>query len=691
MRTVSEQKTYRPLVEACKRIVVAASDGWDPVIFLRRRSLCGKVKPYAGLTGVVAAALCFGILLPCGELKAASSKKQKPPVDSYTTDLASTGDAELDSALKGSSDLISLQKTPITSPFALSGRVRSDYERLETALGSFGYYSGKVNISLKRTGGSPNADPALPLEMDGNNISLPNWLAELPHNEHLSVHISVNKGPLYHIGTITIIDPGGKPLQLNAAQQKAFGLKEGMPAIASDVLAGSSNLTEELQKEGHPLAEVQKPIAYLKPETKTLDLKVAAKIGPRADIGPISLDGLKRTKPAFIRRRLQVKSGMLYNPDEIEDARQDLASLGIFSTVNVSHPDKLDADGTIPLKFAFTQAKLRSVSAEGGYSSDLGGRAGASWTHNNLLGAAERLKLTALVTGLGGSAQQGLGYDVYADFMKPNFPLLRQTFNARIEGLKQHLYSYNQTAILARAGMSQRLSKRWNLSYALQGIQERIKQMGDSSSYLIISLPVSENYDSTDVESPLLPATHGVRLSLSVTPAESLESGSTFYMIFQGNASTYFDLSHLHISKPGNSVIAIRGVMGSIQGAGGFALPPDQRLYAGGSATVRGFRYQGVGPQFAGTKYAIGGTAMDAGTVELRQRVYKNFGFAGFVDAGQVATSGMPFEGKLRVGVGGGVRYYTPIGPIRVDMAVPMNRPYDGDKWELYIGLGETF
>ncbi len=106
---------------------------------------------------------------------------------------------------------------------------------------------------------------------------------------------------------------------------------------------------------------------------------------------------------------------------------------------------------------------------------------------------------------------------------------------------------------------------------------------------------------------------------------------------------------------------------------------------------MRGFRWQGVGPQYKNTRYAIGGTSLDAGTVEYRQRILKSFGMAGFIDAGQVGSSSAPFTGTLRVGVGGSVRYYAPIGPVRLDVGVPLNRPERGDKWDLYIGLGETF
>jgi translocation and assembly module TamA len=125
------------------------------------------------------------------------------------------------------------------------------------------------------------------------------------------------------------------------------------------------------------------------------------------------------------------------------------------------------------------------------------------------------------------------------------------------------------------------------------------------------------------------------------------------------------------------------------QGASQFALPPDQRFYGGGSATVRGYRYQSIGPQFPDGQ-PIGGTSIDAATIEFRQRFPANLGGVAFVDAGQVGTSA-PFQGTVHVGAGLGVRYYTAIGPIRLDVAVPLNKRPGNDAFELYIGLGQAF
>ena len=75
----------------------------------------------------------------------------------------------------------------------------------------------------------------------------------------------------------------------------------------------------------------------------------------------------------------------------------------------------------------------------------------------------------------------------------------------------------------------------------------------------------------------------------------------------------------------------------------------------------------------------------------LRTNVLVSVGAAAFVDAGQVSADSMPFSGTLRVGAGIGARYYTPIGPVRLDFAVPLNRPPHGDRFELYLGLGQAF
>lgn len=619
----------------------------------------------------------------------------------YDTVVKPTSDTIVSAGMGDASSLKSLQKTRQVGPYALAGRIRSDYERVMGALRSRGYYAGRVHIAVK------SGDKII----DGEDPQLASFLLSLPHEQKVLCEISAELGPQFKVGELFFVPSQEKAgvsilsLKRETLTQGEWAIvksHEGDPAIAADILGIPDRLLSYLQEQGYAQATISTPKALVNLDKKTVDIGFYLNRGPKVVIGSISLNGLKTVKADYIYRRLTIREGQLYQPSAIEAARTDLGGTGLFSSVQVKNGKDVQSlpkgksrvagvDDAMPLDFDFIPGKRHRVTADVGYSTDLGGRAGVSWLHRNLLGRGEQLRLGAMATGLGGTAQQGLGYDVYADFNKPDFMKRSRTLNFRVEALRQLLYSYHQTALLARGGVSQPLGKNWFASGAVSLEQERILQFGTSRDYFIASLPLQVSFDSTHRSNPIEPATRGVRFALGVTPSVSLAHKTSFFVPMNAQVATYFDLHHLGIARPGTSIIALRAMVGSIQGATTWNIPPDQRFYAGGPATVRGFRYQGVGPQYGNTKYAIGGTSVDAGTVEFRQKLPKNLGVVAFADAGQVSPSSIPGHGKLRVGYGGGVRYFTPIGPVRVDVALPMNRPNRGDKWELYLGLGETF
>jgi translocation and assembly module TamA len=231
-------------------------------------------------------------------------------------------------------------------------------------------------------------------------------------------------------------------------------------------------------------------------------------------------------------------------------------------------------------------------------------------------------------------------------------------------------------------------------------------------NYTLLALPLSVSVDSTRLASPLDDPRRGIRASLTLTPTLALGHPNATFLITQLKTSGYFDLDHLLPTDPGRTVLAATALVGVAEGAGQTSLPPDQRFYAGGSGTIRGYAYQSVGPKFPpGTPdqyLPIGGTAIEAASLELRQRFGANFGAAVFVDAGRVSANSRAVPGEvhvdvpaipegLRIGAGVGLRYYTPIGPIRLDVAVPVNgttsdRQVPGyGAFQVYIGLGQAF
>jgi translocation and assembly module TamA len=256
--------------------------------------------------------------------------------------------------------------------------------------------------------------------------------------------------------------------------------------------------------------------------------------------------------------------------------------------------------------------------------------------------------------------------------------------------------------------LSRKLSSIWTVSAGLSTTDETILQVINATEtppgsgvfvpdaatkfdYTLIALPFKVVYDSTNLPTPLEDPRHGFRGTLSLTPTLAIGHPNSTFLISTLSLATYFDLNNLLPIAPGRSVLAARALAGVAQGAGELSLPPDQRFYAGGTSTIRGYGYQLVGPMFPHTDNPTGGTAITTGGLEFRQRLYTNWGVVAFVDAGQVSASLKPLPDDIRVGVGAGVRYYTPIGPIRFDIAVPVDRRQGEDSFEIYIGLGQAF
>ncbi len=582
----------------------------------------------------------------------------------YKVAIQGTGFGDMDGVLRSSSQLASLQDKVPVPPFALVQRAQSDVARFQTALDSFGYYLNGVTIKIA---GHELSDPELPEILDA-----------APGNPPVTVDVAIDKGPLFHIGSIAF---GGT---VPAADRDAVRIRSGDPAIANAVLDAQAQLLAALQEDGYALATVEAPIAFADNEQHTVNLTYQVITGPRVALGRIVFSGLKDVHEDFVRKVLTVKPGDRYRPSRIEEARQAVAGLGVFSGVTVHAATKLDDDGRIALTFDVQERPQHAVTLTGTYSTDLGISLGATWSHRNLFGNAEQLNLSAAGTGLGTSTS-GLGYNLGAQFIKPQFGRPDQVLEFDILGVRQQLDAYDQTAESVAVYLRRKFSPLWSGGVGAMLQYDQVAQEKTNRLYQLIALPLTVNYNSTGLSDLLRDPVSGGRASVAVTPTQSFGANNLTFLVLQASGSAYFDLG-----EPGRSVLALRALAGSIMGGSNLELPPDQRLYAGGSATVRGFAYQSIGPQFADQK-PVGAKSVDAATIEFRQRILEDYGVAAFVDAGQASAAGTPFSGAVRVGAGIGARYYTPLGAVRGDIAVPLNRVPGGDAFELYIGLGQAF
>jgi translocation and assembly module TamA len=618
--------------------------------------------------------------LPVFALMALCSFAHAADPQRYRVDLASVGNGEIDATLKSTSDLLSLRSAAPVSPFGLIARARSDVDRLTTVLESFGYYECRVVI---RINGMLLIDPALG-----------DALAALPKGSDAHVAISFTLGTLYTLRRIDI--EGEIPGAMNA--REILGLNPGQAAVASTILAGGTRLQSALQEAGYAFASVPPPAATQAADAPVLDLTFQVTLGGKVNIGEIRIEGLQRVHESLARRRLLLRTGTPYRPSAIEHARHDLLALNVFAQVSVEIGAQADGSGGVPITFKVRERLRHAFSLSSAYSSDLGGSGGIAWTDRNIFGNGEQLSLAASAINIGGSDSKGAGYDTSAKYLIPEFGHRDQSLQFAVGALKQSLQAYDQTSKSAGVTFSRKLTSNWTVSVGAASSDEHIIQQGATHDYTLIALPLNVAYDTTNLASALEDPLHGIRGSVSVTPTLAIGNPDATFTITQVKIAAFFDLEHILPTTPGRSVLAARALAGLAVGAGELSLPPDQRFYAGGSGTIRGYRYQSVGPQFPnGTSPCvsnctpIGGTAITAGSLEMRQRFGSNFGAAVFVDGGQVSASLKGLPNQFRIGAGAGIRYYTPIGPIRLDVAVPAPRHPGDDAFELYIGLGQAF
>jgi translocation and assembly module TamA len=580
----------------------------------------------------------------------------------YIVSLGKTTDSGLNAALNGSSQLIALRPTAPVGPFALVARARDDRARFVTALQSFGYFKGTVDIRI-----------------DGRSIDDPglvDMLEHAPANPPANVSVTVTPGPQFRLGNLSL---QGEVPESAAAK---LDLGPGAPARAADVLAAQQRLLAALREQGYALAQVKLEPAVVHLADERMDVTFLVDTGPRVDLGPITLKGLHGVNPSFVEHRLLLHPGQQFSPSAIEAARADLASLPAFSYVSVQPATSLDPQGTLPITFEFGEAKVHAVDFGASYSTDLGVGLTAGWHDRNLFGNAEQLNLSAAFQG-GGNSELHPGYKLNAQFIKPDFWARNQSLEVNLGAVDQDLLPYSQKALTQSILLDRKLSPRWSVSYGVAGEEESITQEDVNRRYNLLMVPLTVRYDSTN---SLLNPTSGIRAALAATPTLSLTGNRTTFVIAQLSGSGYFD-----IAGNGRSVVALRGLAGQVLGGGNtFDLPPDLRFYAGGSGTARGYKYQSVGPQFPdGTP--IGGTEITAATIELRQRVLQSWGFTLFTDAAQVRARDLPSPNQYGVGVGAGVLYFTSFGPIRLQFAVPAVKLPNSGSFELYVGIGQAF
>lgn len=592
--------------------------------------------------------------------------QEEPPALPYTAEVAPLEDQGLHATAEAVAQTLRLREGAPTDAFGLIGRVRADLPRLQEALRAEGFWGGSVTATI--AGRSPD-DPALPALLQRATEPVP-------------VVLTLTPGPRYVIGRIAVAaEPAAAAAQVREAAA-ASTLAEGEPARAEAVLAAETAIRDALRGAGHPFAAVAGREIWVDHDRRSMDVAWRFAPGPRATFATPQVTGQARTDTGLLQRtvRRQIE-GRDYSPAALERARRALIGLGVFESVRAEPAAALTPDNRLPVTFVVAERPLRVIGGTISYETNYGAGISAFWEHRNLFGGAERLRLEAEAARLTESSVGNGTYRAFATLTLPEIWRYDARLTSRLGAVRERLEAYDRDAVLVSALAERRLSDRLAVQAGPLYETGRIGRYGVMEDFSLVGFVTGLRWDDT---TSLLDPTSGRRAAVTATPFWSIRDGNTFTRLL-AVGSTYLDMT-----GDARGVLALRAALGATVGATRDEITLDKRFYSGGGGSVRGYTFQSIGPRDAGNR-PLGGASLMEFAVEWRQRISGPWGAVAFVDAGSVGEDSYPGSGDLRVGAGLGLRYLTAIGPIRVDVGVPVNPERGDPAYALYVGIGQAF
>ncbi|HWE98195.1 MAG TPA: BamA/TamA family outer membrane protein, partial [Caulobacteraceae bacterium] len=548
----------------------------------------------------------------------------------------------------------------------LALRVREDEAALAALMRAYGYFDATVDAAVDAPAG-----PGAPAQ----------------------VRLTVIRGAEYRLGAIAVSGAATRPPGL---PREALPLKKGDVIVAPAVEAAEATVRLRLPQEGYPFLKVGQRDIVLDGASHTGDYTLPVDPGARSVFGRLEIAG----KPVLPQKALDVmprfRRGELYDSRLVDDLRRALVATGLYATVGVTDHDTgaktAAGDEVVDLDVSGTRGKPHTLSATVGYDTGLGASAGLSWTDRDFLPPEGALTFR----GLYGTQQSLLGVTLRQN----NFPARDESLQWLAQVSRENIDPYDASTAQVGLTLARESTpiwqKRWTWSLgALAMVSQETGWDIDASAevrrtYEIAALPLMLTYDHSN---SLLDPTSGFRLSLTPSPEVSVGKGTQPYVRLLFDAAAYQPV------LPGFS-FAERIRVGSIEGADSQQIAPSRRFYSGGGGSVRGYDYESLGPQAPadqtpktpeGNGQAIGGASLNEFSVEGRYRLSRDWGVVGFLDGGQAYLQSTPQFRDLRWGAGAGLRYFTSFGPLRLDLATPLNPRKGQTPVAVYISIGQAF
>jgi translocation and assembly module TamA len=596
-------------------------------------------------------------------IESTSDNEPAPAVTAirYTVEAIGLGPLNLDESFRRLSSL-KIHSGEDANLAQINRRSIEDRDLIDQLLRSVGYYGG--NTLVKVTQPTTANGPA-------------------------RVVLTVDPGPLYTFAAVDIVAPEGATGPAPAPIVTTWiGVSVGDAVDAVRVTTAQDSLAVQIADAGFPFPTVGKPDIVIDHATRTAVLTQKIDLGPRGIFGTVRINGeTQGFKDKDAARLARFGHGDSYNGALRDDLRRALIHTSLFGNVAIKPvaAGTVNADGTqiVDLIVTTEAAPARTVSAGGGYSTGQGIRVEGSWTNRNMVPPQGALTFR----GIAAEREQVAA----AEFRRSDWYRRDQTLTVRAGLSAEQQDAYDATTFQL-SGQLDRVSnlnwqKPWTYAVGSELLvtrqRDRSAPNDPNNTFFILAFPGIVTWDKSD---NLLDPTRGFRLTGRISPEFTLRSGSYLsYIKAQFEGTGYLPL--------GDFVVAGRLHLGSIVGADRGRIAPNRRFYAGGGGSVRGFNFQGVGPRDVNGA-PTGGNSVTEASIEGRYRFQafgNDLGLVAFLDAGDVDSRTTPRFNNMRLGAGIGVRYFTSFGPVRIDIATPINREATDPKVAFYVSIGQAF
>lgn len=566
---------------------------------------------------------------------------------SYRVRFLGVEDRTLLNDLKSVSDMLALRRrSPPGSMRQLQRRAQRDASRFKAVLRSHGFYDADIEVDVR------------------------------PRRRFVRVRYDIDPGKQYTIQRldVVVVDATDDPRITRLFRDiKTQSLQE--PGRAPFVLQIQDRLVRRLEQEGHPFAQKVQRRVEIEHGRRAMYLHFELERGPLARYGPVEFSGLNRVRPDLIHKTLSWEEGDVFDGTEVRAFQRRVMDLGLFSSARIIRDPELTADGLLPLQVEFAERKHRSLMLGGGYRSDEGALGRIGFEHRNLRGMGERLSSQFMLS------EQGYGSE--SRYVKTHFRRLDQNLSVSLRAADDNPDAFRSRTVGTLVAVDRPILPNTVGSVGIGFRYASVRDIESDSEFGLLYIPVAVDWDGSD---DVFDPRRGGRISLSFSPYRDMIDSEVAFTKARLSATRYQRL----MRRPQLDAAA-RIVFGQIAGAARDSIPADERLYAGGGGSVRGYAYQSVGP-LEGTR-PLGGKSLLLASAELRWRWENDLGFVVFADGGVVNEAGWPEDfDEILWGIGGGFRYFTPVGPLRFDLAFPMERRPDvDDSFQFYISLGQAF